>query len=103
MINRRPSRRIAEVLTQAEPCCSICELPSCPFRPQKDKKIVLFCKEGLVDIVDDNINGNVVDIIDLHDSSAVVVERGEMSSAATGDGGEDGRVLVIKVFLFSQN
>merc|ERR1719447_1421121 len=28
------------------------------------------------------------------DSSAVVVERGEMSSAATGDGGEDGRVLL---------
>ena len=59
----------------------------------------MFCKEGLVDIVDDNINGNVVDIIDLHDSSAVVVERGEMSSAAAGDSGEDGRVLVIKFFF----
>merc|ERR1719447_2461280 len=30
----------------------------------------------------------------LHDSSAVVVERGEMSSAAAGDSGEDGRVLL---------
>ena len=58
----------------------------------------MFGNEGLVDIVDDNINGNVVDIIDLHDSSAVVVERGEMSPAAAGDGREDGRVLVIKVF-----
>ena len=61
----------------------------------------MFCKEGLVDIVDDNINGNVVDIIDLHDSSAVVVERGEMSPAAAGDGREDGRVLVIEVFFCS--
>ena len=59
----------------------------------------MFCKEGLVDIVYDNINDNVVDIIDLHDSSAVVVERGEMSPAAAGDGREDGRVLVIKVFF----
>ena len=63
----------------------------------------MFFKEGLVDIVDDNINGNVFDIIDLHDSSAVVVERGEMSSAAAGDGGEDGGVLVIEVFLLCQN
>ena len=59
----------------------------------------MFGNEGLVDIVDGKINGNVVDIIDLHDSSAVVVERGEMSSAAAGDGREDGRVLVIEVFF----